>query len=169
VPPPVPPEQSSGWTLWLMDRASRFLWEGDGGKKDRRLLTKARKTVATLARQPHELRILTAGARRDGPLLFAIGHARVHQGHRGRPKKTCTRGVHVRRKPQGAPAHTKGRKRPQDQRPWRAHPATARPMAETDIHAKHAEAFWSALRRTWAPFRRKTTMDAKATTGWQRR
>ena len=42
-------------------------------------------------------------------------------------------------------------------------------MAETDIHAKHAEAFLSALRRHYATFRRKTNMDAKSTKGWQRR
>ena len=41
-------------------------------------------------------------------------------------------------------------------------------MAEPDIHAHPAEAFLSALRRPWAPFRRKTNMYAKATTGLQR-
>src|SRR6266568_1749797 len=38
----------------------------------------------------------------------------------------------------------------------REHPETARTIAETDIHANHAEAFWSALRRKCATFRRKT-------------
>ena len=41
-------------------------------------------------------------------------------------------------------------------------------MAETDIHANHAEAFFSSLRRTCATFRRKTNTYAKATTGLQR-
>jgi len=36
------------------------------------------------------------------------------------------------------------------------------------MHANHAEAFWSALRRKCATFRRKTTMYAKSTTGLQR-
>jgi hypothetical protein len=71
-------------------------------------------------------------------------------------------------KNKGAQAHKKGRKRPKYQSPWREHPATARIIAETDIHANHAEAFLSALRRTCATFRRKTNMYAKATTGLQR-
>ena len=29
----VPPDQSRGWTILLMDRASRFIWELDCGKK----------------------------------------------------------------------------------------------------------------------------------------
>ena len=41
-------------------------------------------------------------------------------------------------------------------------------MAETDIHANHAEAFFSSLRRKCATFRRKTNMYAKSTTGLQR-
>jgi hypothetical protein len=73
--------------------------------------------------------------------------------------------VHVRIKHKGSQAHKKGRKRPKYQSPWKEHPATARIIAETDIHANHAEAFWSALRRTCATFRRKTNMYAKATTG----
>src|SRR5262245_34874150 len=33
--------------------------------------------------------------------------------------------------------HKKGRKRPKYQSPWQEHPATARTIAETDIHANH--------------------------------
>ena len=71
-------------------------------------------------------------------------------------------------KKKGAQAHKKGRKRPTDQSPWKEHPATARIIAETDIHANHAEAFFRALRRKCATFRRQTNMYAKATTGLQR-
>jgi hypothetical protein len=163
-----PPDQSSGWTILLMDRASRFIWELDCGKKDRRLFTKAIKTLDKIARQSHELSIFTDGERRYGNLLFERCHELVHNGKRGRPKKTFKRGVHVRLKNKGAQAHKKGRKRPKYQSPGRAHPATARTIAETDIHANHAEAFWSALRRKCATFRRKTHMYAKATTGLQR-
>src|SRR5260370_34988272 len=151
-----------------MDRASRFIWELDCGKKDRRLFTKAIKTLDKIARQTHDLSILTDGERRYGNLLFEICHALVHNGKPGRPKKTFKKGVHVRLKNTGAQAHKKGRKRPKYQSPWREHPATARPIAETDIHANHAEAFWSALRRKCATFRRKTNTYAKATTGLQR-
>src|SRR5438874_9568662 len=62
----------------------------------------------------------------------------------------------------------KGRQRPKYPSPRREHPATAQRIAETDIHANHTEAFWSALRRKCATFRRKTNMYAKATMGLQR-
>src|SRR6267142_2088430 len=76
--------------------------------------------------------------------------------------------VPVRGKHTGSPAQKKGPKRPTYQSLWREHPETARPIAETDIHAHHAEAFWRALRRQWAPCRSKTKTSATATTGWQR-
>jgi len=164
----VPPEQSSGWTILLMDRASRFIWELDCGKKDRQLFQKAIKSLDKLARQTRDLTIFTDGERRYGNLLFEICHELVKNGKPGRPKKTFKRGVHVRLKNKGAQAHKKGPKRPKYQSPWREHPETARTIAETDIHANHAEAFFSALRRKCAPFRRKTNMYAKATTGLQR-
>src|SRR5690348_11982841 len=122
-----------------------------------------------MARQTHDLRIFTDGERRYGNLLFAICYALGHNGKPGRPKKTCKRGGHGRSKHPGAQAHKKGRKRPPYQSPGKEHPATARIIAETHIHANHAEAFLSALRRTCATFRRKTKMSAKATTGLQRR
>src|SRR5439155_10315620 len=92
----------------------------------------------------------------------------VKDGRPGRPKKTFKKGVHFSIKNKGSQAHKKGRKRPKYQSPWREHPETTRTIAETDIHANHAEAFLSALRRKCATFRRKTNMYAKATTGLQR-
>lgn len=164
----VPPAQSLGWTILLMDRASRFIWALDCGKKDRRLFQKAIKTLEKIARQTHDLSIFTDGERRSGNLLFEICYDLVHNGKPGRPKKTFKRGVHFRIKNKGAQVHKKGRKRPKYQSPWKEHPETARTIAETDIHANHAEAFFSALRRKCATFRRKTNMYAKATTGLQR-
>jgi hypothetical protein len=164
----VPPDQSRGWTILLMDRASRFIWAWDCGKKDRRLFQKAIKTLDKIARQTPHLNIFTDGERRYGNLLFAICHELVNNGKPGRPKKTFKRGVHVRMKNKGSQVHKKGRKRPKYQSPWREHPETARTIAETDIHANHAAAFWSALRRRCATFRRKTNMYAKSTKGLQR-
>jgi len=151
-----------------MDRASRFIWALDCGKKDRRLFKKAIKTLDKIARQTHDLSIFTDGERRYGNLLFEICYELVNNGKPGRPKKTFKRGVHVSIKNKGSQVHKKGRKRPKYQRPWREHPETTRTIAETDIHANHAEAFWSALRRKCATFRRKTNTYAKATTGLQR-
>ena len=164
----VSPEQSSGWTILLMDRASRFIWELDCGKKDRKLFKKAIKSLDKIARQTHDLSIFTDGERRYGNMLFEICYELVNNGKPGRPKKTFKKGVHCRIKNKGSQAHKKGRKRPKYQSPWREHPDTVRTIAETDIHANHTEAFWSALRRTWATCRRKTKMYAKATAGLQR-
>jgi transposase-like protein len=164
----VPPDQSRGWTILLMDRASRFIWALDCGKKDRKLFQKAIKTLDKIARQTHDLSIFTDGERRYGNLLFEICYDLVKEGRPGRPKKTFKRGVHFSIKNKGSQAHKKGRKRPKYQNPWREHPETTRPIAETDIHANHAEAFFSALRRKCATFRRKTNMYAKSTKGLQR-
>src|SRR4030095_3021103 len=152
----VPPDESLGWTILLMDRASRFIWALDCGKKDRRLFKTAIKTLDKIARQTHDLSIFTDGERRYGNLLFEICHEIVKNGKPGRPKKTCKKGVHARLKKKGPHDQKKGRKRPKYQSPWKEHPETARTIAETDIHANHAEAFWSALRRKCATFRRKT-------------
>src|SRR4029453_6012004 len=164
----VPPDQSRGWTILLMDRASRFIWELECGKRDRKLFHKAIKTLDQMARQTHDLSLFTDGERRYGTLLYEICHELVHNGKPGRPKKTLKRGVHVRVKNKGSQAHKKGRKRPKYQSPWQEHPETSRPIAGTAIHANHAEAFFSSLRRKWSTFRRKTNMYAKATTGFQR-
>jgi transposase-like protein len=164
----VPPEQSPGWTILLLDRASRFIWELECGKKDRKLFKKAIKSLDSITRHTHDLSLFTDGERRYGNLLFEICHELVKNGKPGRPKKTFKRGVHVRVKNKGSQAHKKGPKRPKYQSPWTEHPATARTIAETDIHANHAEAFFSALRRKCATFRRKTNTYAKATTGLQR-
>ena len=164
----VPPDQSLGWTILLMDRASRFIWELDCGKKDRKLFKKAIKTLDKIVRHTNDLSIFTDGERRYGNLLFEICYELVKNGKPGRPKKTLKRGVHVRIKNKGSQAHKKGPKRPKYQSPWSEHPETVRTIEETDIHANHAEAFWSALRRKCATFRRKTNMYAKTTQGLQR-
>ncbi len=164
----VPPDQSLGWTILLMDRASRFIWELDCGKKDRRLFKKAIKTLHKIVRHTNDLSLFTDGERRYGNLLFEVCYALVKNGQPGRPKKTFKRGVHVRIKNKGSQAHKKGPKRPKYQSPWPEHPETNRTIAESDIHANHAEAFFSSLRRKCATFRRKTNMYAKTTAGLQR-
>jgi hypothetical protein len=164
----VPPAQSPGGTIRVRDRASRVIWDRDCGKKARKRLHQAITSLDKIARQTHDLSLCPDGARRYGTLLCEICHALVNNGTPGRPKKPCQKGVHVRLKHTGSQAHKKGRKRPTYQSPWREQPATARPMAETDIHAPHAAAFLRALRRNWATCRRKTTRYAQSTTGLQR-
>jgi len=97
----VPPDPSPGWTILLLDRASRFIWEIDCGKKDRKLFQKALKSLEKLARQTHDLSLFTDGERRYGNLLFEICHELVKNGKPGRPKKTFKKGLHVRLKNKG--------------------------------------------------------------------
>ncbi len=164
----VPPHESSGWTILLMDRASRFIWALDCGPKDRKLFKKAIATLEQIVSRTNDLSLLTDGERRYGNLLFEVCYELVKNGKRGRPKKTLKRGIRVRIKNKGSQAHKTGRKRPKYQRPWAEHPETTQTIEETDIHANHAEAFWSALRRKCTPFRRKTNMYAKSGPGSQR-
>ena len=164
----VPPHESSGWTIVLMDRASRFIWELDCGTKDRKLFKKAIATLEQIVSRTNDLSLLTDGERRYGNLLFEVCYELVKNGKRGRPKKTLKRGIRVRIKNKGSQDHKKGRKRPTYQSPWAEHPETTHTIEETDIHANHAEAFWSALRRKCTTFRRKTNMYAKSTPGSQR-
>jgi hypothetical protein len=57
----VPPEESEGWTIVLMDRATRFIWEISCGRKDRSLFKKAIKTLAQLVEQTDDITLLTDG------------------------------------------------------------------------------------------------------------
>jgi hypothetical protein len=66
----VPPDQSEGWTLVLMDRASRFIWTLACGKKDRTLFSQAVETLEQLIQDSEDLTLLTDGERRYGNLLF---------------------------------------------------------------------------------------------------
>jgi hypothetical protein len=164
----VPPHESPGWTILLMDRASRFIWALDCGTKDRKLFKKAIAILDQLVSRTHDLSLLTDGERRYGNLLFEVCYELVKNGKRGRPKKTLKKGVRVRIKNKGSQARKKGRKRPKYQSPWTEHPKTSSTIVETDIHANHAEAFFSSLRRKCATFRRKTNTYAKSTQGSQR-
>jgi transposase-like protein len=164
----VPPHESPGWTILLIDRASRFIWELDCGTKDRKLFKKAIAILDQLVSRTHDLSLLTDGERRYGNLLFEVCYELVKNDKRGRPKKTLKKGVRVRIKNKGSQARKKGRKRPKYQSPWTEHPKTSSTIEETDIHANHAEAFFSSLRRKCATFRRKTNTYAKSTQGSQR-
>ena len=53
----VPPEDSQGWTIMLMDRASRFIWEMRCGTKDRKLFLRAIKRLCKLIVTSHYPRV----------------------------------------------------------------------------------------------------------------
>ena len=159
-----PPADSSGWTMVLMDRASRFLWDLSCGERDRALFEQAMHTLAQVVQQTNDLTLVTDGERRYGLVLFEICQTVMRTGQRGRPRHTLPEGVQVRVKNKGSQTHRRGPKRPKYQAPQPEHPNTTSPIADHDIHANHVEAFNAALRRRMACYRRKTNTYAKKRT-----
>ena len=157
----VAPDESQGWTLVLMDRASRFLWEMRCGRKDRKLFQQAMHLLCDVIQHTSDLTLLTDGERRYGSLLFEICSVVLRTGKRGRPKKTLRKGVKVRLKHKGSQRHKRGRKRPKYQAPYPEHPDTAQSLGTAEIHANHLEAFNTSLRRRCAAYRRRTNTYAK--------
>lgn len=157
----VPAGESEGWTIVLMDRASRFIFALECGKKDERLFRKAMDILLNVIRKTDDLTLLTDGERRYGNILFEICNELLKTGKRGRPRKTLVKGVKVRLKNKGAQKKKPGRKREKYQAPQSEHPDTVQDIHDSDIHANHVEAFNAALRRICAAFRRKTNTYAK--------
>jgi len=162
----LPVEDCEGWTVVLMDRASRFVWNLECGKKDQELFLQAMQIVKELIEKTEDLSLLTDGERRYGNILFDICHEIVRSGNRGRPPKVLPEGVKVRVKNKGKPKV--GRPRPKYQAPKNEHPDTVQDLEESEIHANHVEAFNSYLRRRLSAYRRKTNTYAKGKTHLQR-
>jgi transposase-like protein len=78
---------SEGWTVVLMERASRFIWELACGERETALFEQAMQTLAQVIEQTGDLTLCTDGERRYGNLLFAICQEVVRTGQVGRPKK----------------------------------------------------------------------------------
>ena len=163
-----PPNESLGWTVVLMDRATRFLWELQCGRKDRKLFRKALRILRELVIKTGDISLITDGERRYGSVLFEICYELLKTGKRGRPRKTLKKGVKVRIKNKGSQAHKKGRKRPKYEAPCPEHPETTQDIDDNAINANHCEAFNSSLRRRNSTFRRETNTYAKNEEGLQR-
>ena len=58
------PDESQGWTIVLMDRATRFLWDMHCGRKNRQLFKKAMRLLCHVIEQTGDLTLLTDGERR---------------------------------------------------------------------------------------------------------
>ena len=82
-----PAAASQGWTIVLMDRASRFLWELDCGQRETELFEQAMQTLAQVIEQTDDLALFTDGERRYGNLLFDICQTLLRTGQVGRPNK----------------------------------------------------------------------------------
>ncbi len=156
-----PPSESEGWTVVLMDRATRFIWELKCGEKGRGLFETAMKTLSLVVERTQDISLLTDGERRYGNLLFDICRQSLRTGKPGRPKHVLPQGVKVRVKNKGSQAHKKGPKRPKYQAPHNEHPETEQNLQDKEIHANHVEAFNSSLRRRMSCYRRKTNTYAK--------
>jgi hypothetical protein len=164
----VPVEECEGWTIVLMERASRFIWALGCGKKDRTLFFWAIQILRDIIERTGEVTLVTDGERRYGNLLFEICHEVVRAGQRGRPPKVLREGVKVRLKNKGSQARKRGRKRPKYEAPQREHPGTRQDIVDSDIHAEHVEAFNASTRRRNSAYRRKTNTYAKKKTALQR-
>ena len=145
----VPPEESLGWTIVLMDRASRFIWEMRCGKKDRSLFERVIKTMAELVEQTEDITLLTDGERRYGNTLFEICHELVRNGKPGRPRKTLKKGVVVRVKNKGSQAHKKGPKRAKYQTTCPPHPETSHVISDEETYAKSEAGLQRVLNLYW--------------------
>jgi transposase-like protein len=164
----VPAEESAGWTVVLMDRASRFIWALKCGKKDRKLFLSAIQTLNDIILRTGDITLVTDGERRYSLLLFEICQELFHTGKRGRPRRVLPRGVRVRLKNKGDQSHRRGRKRPKYEAPCSEHPETPQDLLNSEIHANHVEALNASLRRRNSAYRRKTNTYAKKKTGLQR-
>jgi transposase-like protein len=164
----LPVEQCEGWTIVLMDRATRFIWAAECGKKDRDLFLSAIQSLRDVIGCTGNVTLMTDGERRYGNILFEVCHEVVRNGQRGRPPKVLLKGIKVRLKNKGDQANESGRKRPKYEAPHREHPETCQDIAQAEIHANHLEATNASIRRRNSAYRRKTNTYAKSKTGLQR-
>ncbi len=164
----LPVEDCQGWTIVLMDRASRFIWDLTCGEKNKHLFLHAIQVLSNLIKRTDDFTLVTDGERRYGNILFEICHEVIHSGKRGRPPTTLPLGVKVRIKNKGDLSQKKINARDKYEAPHNEHPQTVQNISDADIHANHVEAFNASLRRKNSAYRRKTNTYAKSTTGLQR-
>ena len=164
----VPADASEGWTVVLMERASRFIWALTCGKKDRDLFLSAIQLLSDIIIRTGDVTLVTDGERRYSLLLFEICQELFRSGRRGRRRRVLRRGVRVRLKNKGSQSHRRGRKRPKYEAPCSEHPETPQTLSNPEIHANHVEALNASLRRRNSAYRRKTNTYAKKKTGLQR-
>ena len=164
----VPPSESEGWTISLMDRASRFIWELTCDKKDEALFLKAMEQLAEVVKQTKDLTLLTDGERRYSSLLFDICHELLHTGKPGAPKKVLQQGVKIKLKNKGNQSRKRGPKKQKYETPKPEHPNTVQSIQNNEIHANHQEGQNAAYRRKNSAYRRKTNTYAKCKNALQR-
>jgi transposase-like protein len=75
-----PAPLSEGWTVVLMDRASRFIWDMQCSERNADLFKQAIATLAQVIEQTDDLNLFTDGERRYGNLLFEICQEVIRTG-----------------------------------------------------------------------------------------
>jgi hypothetical protein len=162
------PAESEGWTIMLLERRSRFIWELSCNKKDEKLFRTAIETLADVIKITDDISLVTDGERRYGNILFEICRELLYTGKRGRPKSVLPKGVKVRVKNKGNQSHKRGPKRKKYQSPISEHPDTKQNIKNNEIHANHCEGQNSAMRRKNSAYRRETNTYAKNNGSLQR-
>jgi len=160
--------ESKGWTIVMMERASRFIWTLKCGKKEQRLFLEAVTNLVELFDKTESIKLFTDGERRYSKLLFDICHETLKTGKRGRPRKVLPKGLSVRLKNKSSKRRDSEGKLDKVETPRAEHPETAELPEEKDVHANHVEAFNSSIRRSLSAFRRRTNTYAKSVSGLQR-
>ena len=160
--------ESKGWTIVMMERASRFIWPLKCGKKEQRLFLEAVTNLAELFDKTESIKLFTDGERRYSKLLFDICHETLKTGKRGRPRKVLPKGLCVRLKNKSSKRRDSDGKLDKVEVPKAEHPETTELPVEKDVHANHVEAFNSSIRRSLSAFRRRTNTYAKSVSGLQR-
>lgn len=163
-----PPSDSEGWTIVLLERASRFIWTLKCGPKERQLFLEAIATLAELFDQSKALALFTDGERSYSKYLFDICNETLRHGKQGRPPRVLSKGMTVRLKNKSSKRRDSDGKLKKVETPKPEHPETTFSPEESEVHANHAEAFNSALRRYLSAFRRRTNTYAKSVLGLQR-
>jgi IS1 family transposase len=160
--------ESKGWTIVMMERASRFIWTLECDRKDQKLFLEAVTTLVELFDKTEVIKIFTDGERRYSKLLFDICHDTLKTGKRGRPRQVLPKGLSVRLKNKSSKRRDAAGKLDKVEVPKAEHPETIQLSEEKDVHANHVEAFNSAIRRSLSAFRRRTNTYAKSVSGLQR-
>jgi hypothetical protein len=62
----VAPDASQGWTIVLMDRATRFIWDMHCGRKDRKMFKKAMRLLCQVIEQTGDLTHVQGGVVHGG-------------------------------------------------------------------------------------------------------
>lgn len=157
----LPPEDSEGWTMVVMERASRYLAELECGPKAQTLFEQVLADLLQLSGQ--DIRFFSDGERRYSQTLFQLCQQWSIQD--AQPQKTLPEGLQVRLKNKGSrEAETP---RPKYETPV-PHAPGAGQVEDAEIHANHVEAYHASIRRRSSTMRRRTNTYAKTRPGLQR-